>query len=67
MKKLYLTLTENSNMTKDTLIGEGVGFDHYARITGYISKVSKFNNAKKDELKDRVKHDPTKFVCECGK
>lgn len=54
-------------MTKDTLIGEGVGFDHYARITGYISKVSKFNNAKKDELKDRVKHDPTKFVCECGK
>ena len=57
---------ENSSMTKDTLIGEGVGFDHYARITGYIAKVQRFNNAKKDELKDRVKHDTDGFNVKCS-
>ena len=56
-------------MTKDTLIGEGIYFDRYARITGYVSRFSRINNAKQNEIKERVKHDPSKFVneCSCGK
>ena len=37
-------------------IGEGVGFERIRRITGYLSEVRQFNDAKKDELKDRVLH-----------
>jgi hypothetical protein len=44
-------------MTKDTLIGEGVGFTHICRITGYLAKIERFNSAKRAEVRDRVKHD----------
>lgn len=37
-------------------IGQGVGFERTARITGYLSSVSRFCNAKQSELKDRVLH-----------
>ena len=38
-------------------IGEGVGFERIRRITGYlVGTVDRFNNAKKAEEKDRVKH-----------
>ena len=38
-------------------IGEGVGFERIRRITGYlVGTVDKFNNGKKAEEKDRVKH-----------
>lgn len=33
-----------------------VPFEHIRRITGYLSETKQFNDAKKDELKDRVKH-----------
>lgn len=36
--------------------GEGVGFERTRRITGYLSPVHRFNNAKRAELGDRVKH-----------
>ena len=39
-----------------TTIGQGVGFERTARITGYLSTVARFNNAKQAELKDRVLH-----------
>ena len=32
-------------------------FQHIRRITGYLSEVHQFNNAKQAELGDRVKHD----------
>lgn len=50
-------------MTKDTLIGEGVGFSHICRITGYLAKIERFNGAKQAEVRDRVKHD-INCVCE---
>lgn len=39
------------------LIGEGVGFERIRRITGYlVGTVDRFNNGKKAEERDRVKH-----------
>lgn len=38
-------------------IGENVGFDRIRRITGYlVGTTERFNNAKRAEEKDRVKH-----------
>lgn len=38
-------------------IGDGVGFDRIRRITGYlVGTVERFNNGKKGEERDRVKH-----------
>lgn len=37
-------------------IGQGVGFDRTRRITGYCAPVKRFCDAKKAELKDRVRH-----------
>ena len=38
-------------------IGEGVGFERIRRITGYlVGTMDKWNDAKKAEEKDRVKH-----------
>lgn len=38
-------------------IGAGVGFDRVRRITGYlVGGMDRFNNAKKAEVRDRVKH-----------
>ena len=39
------------------MIGEGVGFERIRRITGYlVGTVERFNNAKRTEEHDRVKH-----------
>ena len=38
-------------------VGEGIGFERIRRITGYlVGTVEKFNNGKKAEEHDRVKH-----------
>ena len=38
-------------------VGEGVGFERIRRITGYlVGTTDRFNNAKKCEEHDRVKH-----------
>jgi len=47
----------------DKVIGEGVAFERIRRITGYLSgDVKSFNNAKRVEEKDRVKHSGVKEV-----
>ena len=39
------------------IIGQGVGFERTARITGYlVGSLDRFNNAKRQEERDRVKH-----------
>lgn len=39
------------------IIGEGVRFERIRRITGYlVGSVERFNNAKRAEVADRVKH-----------
>ena len=38
-------------------VGEGIRFERIRRITGYLAgDVSRFNNAKAAEEKDRVRH-----------
>lgn len=42
---------------KETKVGKGIKFDRIRRITGYlVGTLDRFNNAKKAEVKDRVKH-----------
>ena len=39
------------------IVGEGVKFERIRRITGYlVGTVDRFNNAKRAEVADRVKH-----------
>ena len=42
-------------MDKKT-IGDGIRFERIRRLTGYLSSTERFNEAKKTEEKDRVKH-----------
>lgn len=38
--------------------GEGIGFERLRRITGYlVGDVSRMNQAKQSEVKDREKHE----------
>ena len=40
------------------MVGKGVGFERIRRITGYlVGTLDRFNNGKRAEEKDRVKHD----------
>ena len=47
----------DKEVKKSKTVGEGVGFDRIRRITGYlVGTVDRFNNAKRCEERDRVKH-----------
>ena len=49
-------------------VGEGVQFERIRRITGYlVGTVDRFNNAKRAEVKDRVKHTGVKEVMASNK
>lgn len=44
-------------MSDQTEIGKGVKFERIRRITGYlVGTLDRFNNAKRAEVEDRVKH-----------
>lgn len=48
----------------EKVVGEGVGFERIRRVTGYLAgDVSRFNNGKRAEEKDRVKHSGMKDIC----
>ena len=49
---------QNKNINEnEILVGEGVGFERIRRITGYlVGTLDRFNNAKRSEEQDRVKH-----------
>lgn len=41
----------------DSLVGKGVHFERIRRITGYlVGALDRFNDAKRAEERDRVKH-----------
>lgn len=47
----------------EKVVGEGVKFERIRRITGYlVGTVDRFNNGKRAEEKDRVKHSGIKEV-----
>lgn len=42
---------------REKMVGEGVHFERIRRITGYLTgTLSRWNNAKRAEERDRVKH-----------
>ena len=48
---------EIQNTPKEKTTGDGVGFERIRRITGYlVGTVDRFNNGKRAEEHDRVKH-----------
>ena len=51
-------MTIQSNSEK---LGQGVGFERIRRITGYlVGTMDKWNDAKRAEERDRVKHSMSK-------
>lgn len=65
--KCEVTKCESSNVEQsvnndeqvltEQVLGEGVPFERIRRITGYlVGTVDRFNDAKKKEVEDRVKH-----------
>lgn len=48
---------KNENQVSKKMVGEDVEFERIRRITGYlVGTVDRFNNGKKAEEHDRVKH-----------
>lgn len=45
-----------THTAENGLVGKNIMFERTRRITGYLSKLSKFNNAKRAEERDRKKH-----------
>ena len=49
----------------ERIIGEGVKFERIRRITGYlVGTTDRFNNGKKAEERDRVKHSTNGLMSE---
>ncbi len=49
--------SQSQSSNGEELVGEGVGFERIRRITGYlVGTLDRFNNAKRAEERDRVKH-----------
>lgn len=54
---LLLRHPEDAAKTGTKMIGAGVCFERTRRITGYlVGTLDRFNNAKRAEEKDRIKH-----------
>lgn len=46
-----------------TIVGEGIHFERIRRITGYlVGGLERFNNAKRAEERDRLKHVHVKTI-----
>ena len=51
------SILEGMLFIRSGFFGENLPFDRIRRITGYlVGTVDRFNNAKKAEVRDRVKH-----------
>ncbi|MEG2173567.1 MAG: anaerobic ribonucleoside-triphosphate reductase [Desulfovibrionaceae bacterium] len=52
-----LTRTDDKSVADLQQVGKNVGFERTRRITGYlVGTLDRFNNAKRAEEKNRVKH-----------
>lgn len=51
------SVNNDEQVITEQALGEGVPFERIRRITGYlVGTVDRFNDAKKAEVEDRVKH-----------
>ncbi len=56
-KGVFVMEKKNNRDSQEVVLGKGVGFERIRRITGYlVGTTDRFNNAKKCEEHDRVKH-----------
>lgn len=47
----------NGTKKDEKVVGKGMGFERIRRITGYlVGTIDRWNNAKRAEERDRVKH-----------
>lgn len=61
----YIRQQDKAQDFADPLVGQGVPFERIRRITGYlVGSIDRFNNAKRAEEADRVKHsvEPTRMA-----
>ncbi len=57
MKKENIEKVAETKVESKKVVGEGVGFERIRRITGYlVGTVDRFNDGKRAEEHDRVKH-----------
>ena len=57
MKKEKIEKVAEQKVESKKMGGEGVGFERIRRITGYlVGTVDRFNDGKRAEERDRVKH-----------
>jgi len=57
MKKENIEKVSETKTESKKIVGEGVGFERIRRITGYlVGTVERFNDGKRAEERDRVKH-----------
>jgi anaerobic ribonucleoside-triphosphate reductase len=57
MKKEEIQNVAETKVESKKVVGEGVGFERIRRITGYlVGTVDRFNDGKRAEEHDRVKH-----------
>ena len=57
MKKESVEKVAETKVECKKMVGEGVGLERIRRITGYlVGTVERFNDGKRAEEKDRVKH-----------
>ena len=57
MKKENVEKAAETKVESKKVVGEGVGFERIRRITGYlVGTVERFNDGKRAEEHDRVKH-----------
>lgn len=55
--ELQMAIQKKRKNPSRTMIGEGVKFERIRRITGYVvGSIDRFNDAKRAEVADRVKH-----------
>lgn len=57
MKTEKIEVEKIETKENEKKVGEGIGFERIRRITGYlVGTVDRFNNGKRAEEHDRVKH-----------
>ena len=60
---IYIINKEKRSVIIEKIIGEGQKFERIRRVTGYLAgDVSRFNNGKRAEERDRVKHTGLKEI-----
>ena len=60
---MYSHVKIPENATPKTIVGDGMKFERIRRVTGYlVGTLDRFNNGKRAEEHDRVKHTFGKFT-----